>query len=468
MIIGRKQEISTIKEVCERDESQFIVVYGRRRVGKTYLVREVFDNKFTFQYSGVANVSNAQQLSEFHRALLSQGLKTEEQPKDWFDAFHQLFHLIEQSKDEKKIVFIDEMPWMDARNSHFVTALEHFWNAYATTRKDVVLVVCGSATSWIIKKVFRNIGGLYGRVNRRIYLRPFTLKECEEYAQSRKLHLSREEIMEAYMIFGGVAFYWSLFTPSKSLTQNIDSLMFEQDGELRHEFNTIYESMFSTPESYINVVKALGGKKAGMTREEIIKKGKLTDNGGLTRTLEDLENCGLIRKYRPLLNKNKDTLFQLIDNFTLFHFHFLIDKAEGVTWSQLQQQPIYNMWCCLAFERLCLLHIDNIREVIGINKILCGVYSWVWKGDEVYPGCQIDLVIDRSDGVINLCEIKYSKKAFVVNKKTDMEIRTKAGIFIGKTGTKKSVRSVLITANGLVRNAYSDDIPDKVDANDFF
>jgi len=158
----------------------------------------------------------------------------------------------------------------------------------------------------------------------------------------------------------------------------------------------------------------------------------------------------------------------LIDNFTLFHFHFLIDKAEGVTWSQLQQQPIYNMWCCLAFERLCLLHIDNIREVIGINKILCGVYSWVWKGDEVYPGCQIDLVIDRSDGVINLCEIKYSKKAFVVNKKIDMEIRTKAGIFIGKTGTKKSVRSVLITANGLVRNAYSDDIPDKVDANDFF
>jgi len=468
MIIGRKQEISTIKEVCERDESQFVVVYGRRRVGKTYLVREVFNNKFTFQYSGVANVSNSTQLSEFHRALINQGLKTNEPVKDWFDAFYQLFQLIEQSKDKKKIVFIDEMPWMDARNSNFVTALENFWNAYATRRKDVVLVVCGSATSWIIKKVFRNIGGLYGRVNRRIYLRPFTLKECEEYALSRKLHLNREEIMEAYMILGGVAYYWSLLNPSKSLTQNIDSLIFSQEGELRHEFSIIYESMFSSPESYINVVKTLGGKKAGMTREEIIKRGKLVDNGGLSTVLKELDSCGLIRKYMPLLNKNKDTIYQLIDNFTLFHFHFISKMTEGENWSQLQQKPAYNTWCGLAFERLCLLHIEIIKEVIGINKISCGVYSWTWKGDDEYPGCQIDLVIDRSDNVINLCEIKYSKKPFVVSKKTDMEIRTKASIFEGKTKTRKAVRSVLITANGLVRNPYSDGIPDKVDANDFF
>jgi len=469
-MIGRKKEQKELKALCERDEAQFVVVYGRRRVGKTYLVRNVFSNQFTFQYTGAANVGNKEQLAEFHRALLAQGLPDAKKPSNWFDAFAELARLISTSSDEKKLIFIDEMPWMDAPNSRFVPALEHFWNAFGSAQADVVLIVCASATSWIVKKIFRNRGGLHNRVTRQIYLKPFTLRECADYAASNKLMMTHDQIMETYMIMGGVPYYWSLLDGSMSVAQNVDALIFSDQGQLHHEFEAMCESMFNSPETYMRVIRALGEKKTGMVRSEIISQAKMADNGVLTTILDDLESCGFIRKYSSIALKTKDATYQLIDNFTLFYFRFLQEPevSDPNRWSKMQNTPACNTWRGLAFERVCLLHEEQIKAALGISGILSGSYSWYWKGDEQYPRCQIDLLIDRADGVINLCEIKYSRDLFVADKNLVDEVQRKATIFAGRTKTRKALHPVLITARTLLRNAYSDTFTNIVTGESLF
>lgn len=469
-MIGRKKEQRELRVLCEREESQFVVVYGRRRIGKTYLVRNVFDNRFTFQYTGAANIDNSEQLAEFYRALRAQGLPDAAAPANWFDAFAELARLLASSSDDKKLVFIDEMPWMDAPNSRFVAALEHFWNAFGAARRDVVLVVCASATSWIVKKIFRNRGGLHNRVTRQIYLKPFTLRECAEFADSHHLMMTHEQIIEAYMIMGGVPYYWSLLDGGLSVAQNIDALMFSPHGQLRHEFAAMFESMFKSPDLYMRVVRALGEKKTGMVRSEIISSAKMSDNGVLTTILDNLENCGFIRKYTSIGAKRKEATYQLIDNYTLFYFRFLQapDINDANRWSKMQNTPACNAWRGLAFERVCLLHDEQIKAALGIGGVLSGSYSWYWKGDEQYPRCQIDLLIDRSDGVINLCEIKYSRDLFVADKDLADEVKRKTTIFVGRTRTRKAVHPVLISAQQPLRNAYSDLFANIVTAEDLF
>ncbi|MDE5813223.1 MAG: AAA family ATPase, partial [Muribaculaceae bacterium] len=271
MLVGRKKEIDSLEKAYKSDESEFVAVYGRRRIGKTYLVRETFGKKFTFQYTGIHNISNREQLSEFYNELIRQGLnKTAAKPKTWFDAFHLLEDFILKSKVKRKVIFLDELPWMDAKNSGFIPAFEHFWNGWASARKDILLIICGSATSWIINKIFRSKGGLYNRVTYKILLKQFSLNECEQLVKARRLPFSRNMIMECYMVMGGVPYYWTKLDPSKSLATNVSELFLFDGGELHGEFNYIYESMFAKPEKYIRVVEALAGKKSGLTRDEVI------------------------------------------------------------------------------------------------------------------------------------------------------------------------------------------------------
>ena len=472
MLIGRTKEKEQLTDALHSSQSEFIAVYGRRRVGKTYLIRETYGYKFTFQHTGLANSNLQMQLKNFKASLQKAGMKKLPRISCWLDAFFALEQLLEESQEKRKVVFLDELPWMDTPKSDFISALEHFWNGWATARKDIVLVVCGSATSWIVEKIINNHGGLHNRLTKRILLQPFTLKECEEFVQDAGLAFSRSQILEAYMIMGGIPYYWNFLQKGQSLAQNIDRLFFHKDGELKDEFDMLYASLFKNPDNYIKVITALGEKKTGMTREEIIAGTDMSDSGTLTKVLKELEWCGFIRKYSVLGKKVKSALFQLVDNYTLFYFKF-ISKNENNDehfWSNSINSSIYHTWCGLSFERICLSHINQIKRKLGIQGILSNVYSWSVRANEELgtPGVQIDLLIDRNDQVINLCEVKYASGAYTLTKEEEHKLRTRLEVFRTATRTSKAVHLTMITTFGVSPNMYTGILQNEVTADDLF
>ncbi len=471
MLIGRKNEKELLMKLMEEDESSFVAVYGRRRVGKTYLIRQVFHDKFTFFHTSLANSPLNKQLAAWQLSLRDSGMRKARMPHTWLDAFDMLKEVIKDSKEEKKLLFIDELPWMDTHRSGFLPALEHFWNGWASARNDIILIVCGSATSWIINKIIKNHGGLHNRLTHSIYLQPFTLLECEQYAASRRLGMNRRQIMECSMIMGGVPYYWSKLERTRSLAQNIDALFFKQNAELKNEFTNLYASLFKRPEPYIAVVKALGTKKVGMSREELIRMGGLNDNGKLTEVLEELEACGFIRKYKAFGQKTKGALFQLIDAYTLFYYQFIQQNLQDDEqfWSSSMGSPMYYNWCGLAFERICLLHLPQIKVALGIKGVVSNACAWVSAADkDQEKGAQIDLIIDRSDDVIDLCEMKFTKNAYSVSDEEVEKILYRQSKFIAATSPRKAVHLVLVSASGVARNANANEFQNILTAEDLF
>ena len=459
MLIGREKEQQRLLQAVGEEDSMFVALYGRRRVGKTYLIRETFNNSFTFYHTGLAKSPMKKQLAAWRLSLREYGLKKAALPNTWLDAFEALKEIIRQSKEPKKIIFIDELPWMDTQRSGFIPALENFWNGWASARKDVVLIVCGSATSWIIKKILKNKGGLHNRVNTKIHLQPFTLNECERYATHRKLGMNRRQLMECYMIMGGIPYYWSKLERSLSLTQNIDNLFFDPDGELHDEFDALYASLFKNPDPYITVVQTLGSKRTGMTRDELIHEAHLQDNGRLSEILQDLETCGFIRKYTNFGLKTKGAVFQLIDSYTLFYYRFIQQNTGGdeYFWSRQTGSPIYYNWCGLAFERVCLLHVKQIKEALSIYGTISRVCSWYQPSTSERKGAQIDLIIDRDDNVIDICEMKYTKQPYEMTSEEEQKVQNRRSCLIAETGTDKAVHLILVSANGVKQNSYSDE-----------
>lgn len=471
MLIGREKEQKLLREAYNDEYSQFVVVYGRHRVGKTFLVRETFNYKFTFQHSGIAGLPKHIQLEEWKKSLQKHGLKIKDTPKDWLEAFSLLDDLIRKSRVKKKVIFIDELPWMDTQGSGFVPALEHFWNAYASARKDVLLIVCGSATSWIVDKIIHNHGGLHNRLNKKINLRQFTLHECELYAKSRKLGMHHRQLLECYMVMGGIPFYWSLLRKELSLPQNIDSMFFSEDGELNNEFDALYRSLFKKPEAYIHVINTLGKKRIGMTRDEIVEEGALVSNGKLTTILKDLEYCGFIRKYNQIGKVVKDAMYQLVDFYTLFYFKFILEnkRHDPNFWSKSIGSALYNNWCGLAFERVCFAHIPQIKHALSIGGVVTNEYSWYVRKTEERPGAQIDLLLDRGDQTINICEIKYSTSSeYTLNEEEETKILGRRERFIEETDSTKAVHLTLITTRGLTQNSHSDIFQSVVVAESLF
>lgn len=468
-MIGRIKESDELNRLYESDESEFIAVYGRRRVGKTYLIREVFADRFAFHHTGLPNTTKRKQLSHFKESLVASGYGGM-MPKDWFSAFHALQEVVAKSTLRRKVVFIDELPWMDTAKSDFLMALEVFWNEWASARKDIVLIVCGSAAAWMVKNLFRNRGGLHNRVTARICLQPFALGECEAFAAERGLGMSRSDIAECYMAFGGIPYYWRYLARGMSLAQNIDRICFAIDAPLKHEFEELYASLFNDASAYRKVVAALAGKKAGMTRLELLDALGIAVTGKLTETLETLEASGFIRSYRSYGAKKKNTIYQLIDPFTLFHFRFLeTPSSDEHFWSSTLASPAQAVWRGLAFERLCLLHLPQIRKALGIGSVHVEASGWSFKGDATYPaGVQIDLVIDRADNVINICEMKYSANVFAIGKAYDGILGVKMATFTGVTKTRKAVHLTFVTANGLLKNSYSSRVQSEVVLSDLF
>lgn len=482
MIIGRTEELKLLRDIVESEYSEFVAIYGRRRVGKTFLVREAFNYSFTFQHAGIAKQSIRKQLEAWKFSLKDAGLQVKATPKNWFEAFDLLKDVVRATdsntrnaefsdKSNKKVIFIDEMPWMDTPRSGFVSALEAFWNGWASGRKDILLIICGSATSWIINKIIKNHGGLHNRVTHKIPVRPFFLNECELMSESRNLGMSKKQIMEAYMVFGGVPFYWTLLKKDLSLTQNIDRLFFGPNAELKGEFGELYASLFREPEIYLKVVYTLGKKRVGMTREELIDVADLDDSGQLSRVLEDLEYCGFIRKYNLLDRKSKGAVFQLVDFYTLFYFKMIEGhEQESQFWSRCLGSRQHDVWCGLAFERVCLWHVEQIKRAMSIGGIVSREAAWYTprkKGESV-RGAQIDLIIDRNDDTINVCEMKYYSDEVVLNQEEEDKIQNRVNRLKTESGTIKAVRPVLVTTKGLKRNCHSEQIQAVVVLEDLF
>lgn len=471
MIIGRAEEIRQLQRAYVSEYSEFVAVYGRRRIGKTFLIRESFKDSFTFQYTGVWGISNKEQLGEFYQCLIRQGLSTGAKlPKSWFEAFHLLEDLIISSRQERKIIFLDELPWMDAPNSKFIPAFEHFWNGWASARKDILLIICGSATSWIINKIFRNKGGLYNRVTYRIRLNQFSLAECEEFVKFYRMPFNRNMILEGYMVMGGIPYYWSKLDASKSMGYNINNLFLKENGMLRDEFSFIYASIFNRPEKYLKVVEALAGKKSGLTRDEIIMKSKLESNGQLSGILEDLIECGFVRKYCHTDKRLRDAIYQLVDCYTLFYYQF-VKVSQGVDeeyWVRLMRTPTYNTWCGLSFERVCLLHMRQIKIALGISGIMANIFSWHIKGNDYNPGVQIDLLIDRADNVVNVCEMKYAPEGYVMTAGDLKKLKIKLSVLRQHIPARKYIGAVMVTSNGVIRNQHSSEVMEFVSADQLF
>lgn len=458
MIIGREIEQQTLSELLQREEPQFCVVYGRRRVGKTYLIRETFNYKFTFQHTGMAKTDKKGQLVAFRDSLRAYGLTECKTPKTWVEAFSQLKQLIERAPSGKKVIFIDELPWMDTAKSGMVSALENFWNGWVTARaqKDIVLIVCGSATSWITKKLLKNKAGLRGRLTEKVKLLPFTLYECERYADAVGLGMTRRDVLDTYMILGGIPYYWSFLRRGYSVVQNIDELFFTENSKLADEFEALYAILFNRPEKYIKVIEALSKKKCGMTRNEILRSTKLQDGGTFSTVLEELEQCGFIRHYVAFNSTEQGGLFQLIDNYTLFHYHCIKKNAfaDEHYWTHTYLSADHNVWAGLAFERVCLQHTRQIKDAMQISGILSNVCSWRTDKTDEHRGAQVDLLFSRADGVINLFEIKYSKDPFTVDAKYAHELESKLTAFRTVTKTRSAVHLTMLASNGVVNNKY--------------
>ena len=469
-MIGRRAELKALRTAYESEYSEFVTIYGRRRIGKTFLVNEAFGYSFAFHCAGLKGEGMARQLDNFRFSLRRYGHEGCPRLKSWLEAFYELERFLERKDAGRKVVFIDEMPWMDTRKSGFLAALEGFWNGWATSRKDILLIACGSATSWIVRKINRNRGGLHNRVGVRLKLSPFTLSECEEYANERRLGYDRLNLAECYMALGGVAYYWNQLEKGKSPGQNFDNLFFGPGDGLRLEFDELYSSLFRSPEPYMRIVTALGKRRSGLTRDEILAEiGAKSGGGKFSEMLADLEECGFIRSFCPFGGKN-GVIYQLVDNFSLFFLQFVkgTKSRDGDYWTASVTSEVKNAWRGQAYERLCLSHIPQIKAALGISGVHTDVYSMRADGDATSRGAQIDLLIDRRDGIVNLCEMKFSREEYAITKEEHGKLQNRIAAFERIAGKNKSVHLTMVTTCGLAHNTYWNDVQSEVVLDDLF
>lgn len=453
--VGRKEEIYTLEECLNSEQSEFVAVYGRRRVGKTFLIRYVLERHFSLFATGLPGGSYREQINNFCMAIV-QGFNVDyRECENWMEVMRYLADTITNDlnyKLRKKVLFIDEMPWMDTPKSDFLMAIEWFWNAYASARTDIFLIVCGSATTWITSNILRNRGGLYGRLTNQIYLEPFTLNECSQFYELKKISMSQEEQLQAYMIFGGVPYYLQYFRKELSVAQNVDNMCFSKRGILAKEYDNLYRSMFKGYTSHIKVVEALATKSMGMTKKEICEKTGMPESGTSTTVLQELVDCGILNEYSQVGKKTKGKMYQLVDFFTLFYLRFVKDnKGEEHFWTQNLNTPAINTWQGYAFEQVCFAHIKQIKKALGIRGISSKVSSW--RSNDKENGAQIDMVIERADNVINICEIKYASGNYTIKADYAQKLRNKLTSFKEETKTKSALHLTMITTYGLKKNS---------------
>jgi AAA+ ATPase superfamily predicted ATPase len=469
-VLGRENEIERLQQITASKKAEFVAVYGRRRVGKTFLIRECFNNEFCFYATGLAKANTQKQLTSF-TIFINQSFKREYATfHDWLEAFNILIKELKKCKGEK-IIFLDELPWFDTKKSDFLTGLEFFWNSWASAQPDVKLIVCGSATSWIINKLIKNKGGLHNRLTARIKLEPFTLHETEMFLQSKDIALDRYQIVQLYMVMGGIPYYLDHVQKGLSAAQNIQLLCFEKDGLLKSEFTFIFSSLFANASQHETIIRKIVELGSGANRDDIIASANLSTGGHASSKLNELEESGFITAYPTYGVKSSKKTYSVSDFYTLFYLRFIERGHKNSTsdWLYKIDDPAIKTWAGITFEQVCLQHTAQIKNALKISGVSSQTSTWQAIGDSKIKGAQIDLIIDRKDRIINLCEIKFSINPFTITKKYDMELRNKISAFKKSTKTKKAVFLTMITTYGLVKNEYSRSIiQNEITMDDFF
>lgn len=457
-IAGRGREKAILQQLTESKDAELLAVYGRRRVGKTYLISRYF-GKFAVEFTGTKDLPAKQQLANFATAL-----GTPKTPANWQEAFLLLRKKLERSRSNRKqVVFFDELPWIASRRSGFLSAFEHFWNSWGSRQDHLLFVVCGSAAAWMIRRIVHDKGGLHGRVTRTMQLAPFNLCETHDYLRTRKFPNHHAQTLELYMALGGIPHYLHLAQPNLSAAQNIDALCFEPDAPLRNEFNEIYASLFENHERHLRIIRALAKVQQGLTRAEVQQKTRIESGGTLSQTLDELYRSGFIGITIPFGRTQRDSLFRLTDEFSLFHQRWIHGSKQseggGNHWLLLRSAPRWNAWSGFAFENICLKHVNQIKAALGIGALQTESSAWRYSPKLAKErGAQIDLLIDRNDGIINLCEMKYSAMPFTITKKYAEDLRNKLLVFQTATKTNKALFLTMVTTNGVSDNAYSQEL----------
>jgi len=469
-MIGREAEIKEFDRFYSSGKPEFIAVYGRRRVGKTFLVNSLYEQEFAFYTTGIIDGTKDDELAAFHTSLKRYGF-TGQKARTWMAAFENLRTLLESKKQpgKRQIVFIDELPCLATPKSGLVKALDFFWNSWGSHQSELMLIVCGSATSWIIRNIIDNKGGLHNRITHEKHLFPFTLGETRQYLAESGFHWPDLTVLQAYMTFGGIPYYLGLLDKDLSLTENIDTLFFDGDKPLSKEYNRLYKSIFKESDKYKAVIKALAASKKGFTRKELAEQLKVSSNGHFGDILEDLVNCDFIREYNTIGKKvrTNNSIFQLTDFYSIFYHTFAAKKiSDSHYWSHTINTPSQNNWFGLAFERVAMAHIPQILQALHLDRILTQYCSW--RSTQADPGAQIDLVISRADNIINLCEIKYSAGEYALTKAEAMKISNRMEQFQRETASNKGIHVTLITTNGLAKNMWSETANSVVTLKDLF
>jgi uncharacterized protein len=465
MLIGRIKEQETLQRALHSNESEMVAIIGRRRVGKTFLVRTILGDKIRFEATGVQNASRKEQLANFFFQLKStfEELAPIKQPKTWQEAFHDLASCLRKSPDtQQNVLFFDELPWFASRKSGFLSALGYFWNTFAE-RNNIVMVICGSAASWMVQKVVNDRGGLHNRITKRIDLMPFDLNETEAFLKSRNINLGRYQTLELYMALGGIPHYLKFVENAKSATQNIEDICFAKSAPLKNEFLRLYPALFENSANHIAIVRALAQKPNGMSRQEIADETQLSEGGGLTLCLDELQQSGFIMSFPPFGKKKKESLFRLTDEYSLFYLKFIENQINqgNETWQELSQTQKYITWSGYAFEGICLKHLPQIKKALGISGIYTETSNFYVNGKKGQSGLQIDLLIDRKDQSINLFEMKFYKDTFSITKSDANALLNKKALFIEYAETRKHVFINILTTFGLVENQHSVGVVDK-------
>lgn len=469
--IGRETERAELDRCLLSDRSELVLVYGRRRVGKTYLIEKHFNKEFDFWYVGRRNIPTKEQLRQFGRALSKySGRKYDF--ASWFEAFDSLEDYLDSlDKPTKKLVFIDEMPWIDRVHSNFVSALEGFWNGWAMSREDIMLIATGSATSWMRDKLMENKGGLHARITCKLHIAPFTLAESEKYLEMKDIYWDRYQVMQTYMILGGVPFYYSLLDPAMSISQNIDNLFFKSNGKLKEEFDELYNGLFKFSERYIEVVRILSGSRYGMTYKELSDAVKIT-GGQLSKILKNLERCDFIDRWTQYGNRKRDEIMLLTDFFTRFFYKFIYSHniREEQWWAKNGNSPAVLSWMGVCFELLCMKHHEQIKKALKLEVISTETTTWHIFPDKKsgHQGAQIDMLIERGDRIIHLCEIKFSTDKFIITRDYENKLRERMGIFRDATNNKKALVNTFITTYGVANGKNRGIVHSEVTMEDLF
>jgi len=430
----------------------------------------MFSDYMTFYFSGTIgkNITNAYQLSRFDDTIVEFGGEAKAASRNWAEAFGKLRQLLKTQSERRQVIFIDELPWLDAPKSDFLAALDYFWNTFASARAEIMLIICGSSASWIVRNLFQNKGGLHNRVTGRIWLAPFTLAESEAFFAEIGVRMDRYQIAESLMVFGGVPYYLNMFDKKLGPTQNVDNLLFAENAPLKNEFHEVYSSLFRASDRHTAIVGALSKTKSGLTRDEIIKSASIPGGGNLTRTLNELEQCGFIEKYSDFTKAKNSAFYRLIDPFTLFWLKYVMDNntKDEFYWTNLIDEGGRRAWSGHAFEMLCLRHLSQIKQKLGISGI--STEAFTWRSRDSQPGAQIDLIISRRDGVINLCEMKYSRHPVTLSARDDQELGNKRVAFLAETGTRKAVHITMVTTYGLTDKGHNASVQSEVTMDDLF